>query len=173
MTNEELKALKDLYEQEKRKRRRILQLTKVCDVREFLELTGNDYLLDEENLCLFSTEPSDIFKYILRNGKRIELSGSSNIYVVDSDIDNYKGRKKKYFNLESYDSDPYVIVKTDSEIEEFEYNHDIINNKSMPFMNDGVRKVQTNFFLESFKNGEAEAKKKILTKYGNLKLTNK
>ena len=171
MTEDELIELRYYYEV--RRRTNIMILSKKPEVERFLKLTGNDYLLDEENLKLFSLEPEAIFKSILQTGKKIKLSGSSRIYVIDTNISNEKGRKKKYFNLESVDSDQNDIVKIDEEIDKFESLNDVINSSSKEFMLDGFRKVQTNFFLGAFDVGQEKAKKLILKKYGNLRENNK
>ena len=162
MTNEELKMLKDLYDKELEKRRTIHRLMIDDNVLTLFEMTNRNKLLDSIGRE-YSLRPEDIFYDIVKNFK---LSGSSNIYFINLNVKDYRGKLKLYSNLENYNH-LEDIKKIDEDIEIFEKEHDVLDPNNSSYQKDGSRVVQYNFFKESLENGQEIAKKKILEKYGN------
>ncbi len=164
MTKEELIMLETIYKKEQEKRKEIHGLLEDEKITRFLSLTNNGQMVNDLK-HQYSLEPEDIFRDIL---SRITLSGSSDIYFIDQEREDQKGRRRYYANLESYDHEFDKKIFED-DIDEFESTHDVIDEHNPLFQEDGCRIAQTNFFLEAFKNGQSAAKKMILEKYGNKK----
>ena len=162
MTNEELIMLETIYKKEKEKRIKIHGLLEDEKIIQFLSLTNNGQMANELR-HQYSLEPEDIFKDIL---SLITLSGSSEIYIVENEKDDQRGRRRYYLNLENCEKGFDKRVVEDN-IEQFESTHDIIDEHNPSFQEDGCVTAQTNFFLEAFKNGQESARKMILEMYGN------
>ena len=165
MTNEELRVLKEKYDLERIKREEIHKLLVLKDVSDFLRLTDNNQLLfDIKNR--YSLEPEDIIRYLVGQTR---LSGSSEIYFCSEEKrDPYLGIVRKYSNLENYDHG-YIEKVYDDDVEKFEREHDVLDEQNPLYQEDGIRRVQSSFFQESFANGQERAKKMILEKYGTIK----
>ena len=164
MTINELKELKELYLEEYRRRIRLNELFRNPAIVEFLRLTDNQNML-EENKHKFDLEASKIFYELLHNRKIIELSGSSDIYFPYQEYSNNKERKVSFRNLENYDTS-FGIIRIDEEIDEFEKEHSVLDIDNLLFIKDGPRAAQSTFFIESFEKGPEQAKTIILDMYG-------
>ena len=167
MKKEELLQLKELYMEEYRKRIRLNELFRNTAIIEFLKLTDNQNML-EENKDRFSLEADKIFFELMHNRKSIELSGSSNIYFIYHEYADSRGRKAFFRNIENYDIN-FGEERIDEGIDEFEKENDVLDPDNDMFIKDGPRVVQSTFFLESFVDGPDAAKRKILNLYGNLR----
>ena len=173
MTKDELYLLKQYYEEELSKREEVLKLAKNPDVIKFLTLSDQEYIISEENMAFFSTRPEDIFKYILQLKRKMTLNGSTSIFVLDSSVSDNRGRKRKYFNLETCLANEPEVVRIDEEIDEFEATYDVIDSRNKSYMEDGYRKAQALLLTESFEHGIKAGRRKVLERYGSLRRINK
>lgn len=167
MTDEELKILEKLYNDEVKKRKEVLSLMEDSKVKRFLELTKRQDLAGPTAKSVYKLSDRDIFYKILQSEKRIVLSGSSEIYVEDSETT--KPRTKTYSNLESYSvTEPGLTIRG-SEIEDFEETHDILDSNNENFENDTITGAQAFFFQQAFYCGPEKAKELTLKRYGTLR----
>ena len=167
MTEELLEEVKLCVEveQEKRKKineqiKRIKELESNPEVEEYIKLRG---LFKNKQSELDIDEDYVYFHAFDMCRHKAEISETCGIYMFLSEGKYLKGLKRQkyrlYRNIESLEE----VIITESQIEEFENNHVIINNEV------GLFDAQTEFVKNAVKASQKEATKIMKKKYGSKK----
>ena len=185
MKKNELIKLRELVNIEIKRRKRINELLKNNLVLEYINITN------KEKEDLDSNDINDIINKIL---KSFEITNTNNIYictdawytydvityqatgieVINVSIDSKDAEYKYYENIESKEGLRAVknitsrVPINETLISDFEKNNIVLNPYNSRDNKNGLDIVRTEFLFNSIINGQAKAKKYILSKYPRL-----
>ena len=184
MKKSELIKLRELVQQEVNRRERINDLLQLKEVKEFISLANIKFAkLDSNNLKEILKEILSSYKITKTNGIYVCTSSyyischicyeDTDYYSVHVNIDSEYAQHKSYRDIENGD---YVIADVESDhsyeerplIKDFEQNNIILNPYNTSNNINGYDEVRLSFFETSIKEGEAKAKRKILSKYPRI-----
>ena len=173
---EELESEKKKQEEINNKNKRIKELLKDKNVKEFLGLTGLDYEAGSTKKMITDDIIASIYSkyiYLIREGDTNGLYVYLGTYKYSDEVDIVHGGRdyrvpydsphadyRVYKNLELWDSEHVLINRCD----EFERIHTIINSKRA--ISDKIfYEIQRDFFIRTVKTDQESAKKMVLRKY--------
>lgn len=181
MKSYELTKLRKLVTKEIERRERIKELLELDLIKEYLKITNSK---GEE---LDSTNISEILKQILASFSITETNGlyvctrayysdwnvcyeETNYYTKNVSINSPIAESKIYKDIESGKC-IYASKESDKRsplITTFEKENMILNPYNTSDNENGYEEVRYDYFVKAFEEGQAKAKKLILTKYPKL-----
>lgn len=186
MKRNELFELRELVDDEIKRRKRISELLTNELVMEYLEITKTDPVdLDIDSISEIISKILSSFTITKTNGIYVCTSAwylgchtyyqGDEYYSVDVKIDSEYAEYKVYTDIESNKS---ITAITDEYVEEIRYGRPLISTfeKDNIILNpyntsenkNGYEEVKFDFFRTALKDGQAKAKKLILSKYPKL-----
>ena len=183
MKRNELFELRELVDDEIKRRKRISELLTNELVMEYLEITKTDPVdLDIDNISEIISKILSSFTITKTNGIYVCTSAwymsyricyeDTEYYSEDVKIDSEYAEYKVYTDIESNKS---ITAVTDGKerygrplISTFEKDNIILNPYNTSENKNGYEEVKFDFFRTALKDGQAKAKKLILSKYPKL-----
>ena len=183
MKRNELIQLRKLVEDEIKKRKRIKELLRNEIVMEYLEITKtNPVELDIDNMSEIISKILSSFTITKTNGIYVCTSAWYTDYRIcyeDTEyysqyvaIDSEYAECKTYTDIESNKS--ITAVKEEKErygrplISSFETDNIVLNPYNTNTNKNGYEEVKMNFFETAIKDGQAKAKRLVLSKYPRI-----
>ena len=181
MRRNELIKLRNLVEQEKQRRKRIKELLSNDLIQEYLRITNTKFEeLDDSNIKEILEQILSSFEITKTNGIYVCTSA----YYIDCDIcyeeTNYYSRNVN-INSEYAEHRVYTDIESGQTIKghkedhygrplmrDFENENIILNPYNTSTNRNGYDEVKMDFFKTSIENGQAKAKKLVLSKYPRL-----
>lgn len=185
MKKSELIKLRNLVEQEKQRRERIKELLTNPLIQEYLRITSTEYKdLDESNITEMLEHILSSFEITQTNGIYVCTSAyyidcdicyeDTSYYTKSADIDSNIAEYRLYTNIENDKRYKAVKDKTirnrdnNPSFNDFESNNIILNPYNTNVDMNGYNEVKYDFFNTALKDGQAKAKKLVLSKYPRL-----
>ena len=183
MKRNELIELRKLVNNERNRRIRIEELLRNDLVLEYLEITKTDPVdLDSDNTIDIINKVLSSFTITKTNGIYVCTSAwylgchtyyqGDEYYSVDVKIDSEFAEYKIYTDIESGKSIQAVTKEIESYdrllISTFEADHIILNPYNESENKNGYEEVRFDFFETALKDGQAKAKRLVLSKYPRL-----
>ena len=185
MKRNELIELRELVNKEINRRERIKELLKNNLIQEYLKITNAKFEeLDTNNLQEIINQILSTFTITKTNGIYVCIEAyyigcdicyeDTNYYSRSVDINSSQAEFRIYTDIENG-----KIFKATSKNEnkriynyplfnEFELNNTVLNPYNTSINNNGYNDVKYDFFETAIKDGQAKAKKLILSKYPGL-----
>ena len=185
MTRNELIKLRNLVDQEKQRRERIKELLVNPLLQEYLNITSTDYKeLAQCNITEILNQILSTFTITKTNGIYVCTGAyyvdcdicyqDTSYYTRSADIDSNIAEYRLYTNIENDKRYKAVKDKTirnwdnNPSFNEFESNNIILNPYNTNVDMNGYNEVKYDFFNTAIKDGQAKAKKLVLSKYPRL-----